>query len=101
MLFGSEELKSTYLPKLYSGEWSGVMDLTESHAGSDLSTIRTKAIDNGDGTYSITGNKIFRPLDWPTQHLIKIAIINITLPIDTQHIQTHYRIKICGGKTAF
>jgi alkylation response protein AidB-like acyl-CoA dehydrogenase len=56
---GSEELKETYLPKIYSGEWAGTMCLTESHAGSDLGLIKTKAIDNGDGTYDITGSKIF------------------------------------------
>lgn len=56
---GSEELKQTYLPKMYSGEWSGAMCLTESHAGTDLGMIRTKAVDNGDGSYSISGTKIF------------------------------------------
>lgn len=56
---GSEELKSTYLPRMYSGEWAGVMALTESHAGTDLGMIRTKAEDNGNGTYKITGTKIF------------------------------------------
>ncbi len=56
---GSEELKSTYLPKMYSGEWAGVMALTESHAGTDLGMIRTRAEDNGDGSYKITGTKIF------------------------------------------
>jgi len=56
---GSEQLKQTYLPKMYSGEWSGAMCLTEPHAGTDLGIIRTRAIDNKDGTYSITGTKIF------------------------------------------
>lgn len=55
----SEELKSTYLPKMYSGEWTGAMGLTESHAGTDLGIIRSKAIDKGDGSYSISGTKIF------------------------------------------
>lgn len=55
----SEELKSFYLPRLYSGEWTGVMCLTEPHAGSDLGIIRTRAEDNGDGSYCITGTKIF------------------------------------------
>ncbi|QIR14621.1 acyl-CoA dehydrogenase family protein [Shewanella aestuarii] len=55
----NEELKQTYLPKLYSGEWSGAMDMTEPHAGSDLRGIRTKAVPLDDGSYAITGNKIF------------------------------------------
>ena len=55
----SDDLKATYLPPLYSGQWSGTMCLTESHAGSDLGIIRTKAQDNGDGSYAITGTKIF------------------------------------------
>ncbi len=56
---GSEAQKSLYLPKLYSGEWTGAMALTESHAGSDLGIMRTKAVPQGDGSYRITGNKIF------------------------------------------
>ena len=56
---GSEAQKRLYLPKLYSGEWSGAMDLTESQAGTDLGIIRTRAEDAGDGTYRITGTKIF------------------------------------------
>ncbi|MGI9280663.1 MAG: acyl-CoA dehydrogenase C-terminal domain-containing protein [Endozoicomonas sp.] len=55
----SEELKSLYLPRLYSGEWTGAMCLTESHSGTDLGIIRTRAEDNGDGSYNITGTKIF------------------------------------------
>ena len=56
---GSEELQAQYLPKLVSGEWTGTMCLTEPHAGTDLGIIRTKAAENGDGTYAITGTKIF------------------------------------------
>jgi alkylation response protein AidB-like acyl-CoA dehydrogenase len=56
---GSEELKQRYLTRMYAGEWSASMCLTESHAGSDLGIIRTKAIPQEDGSYSITGNKIF------------------------------------------
>ncbi|MDF2179225.1 acyl-CoA dehydrogenase C-terminal domain-containing protein [Aliiglaciecola sp. CAU 1673] len=56
---GSDELKQTYLPKMYSGEWAGSMCLTEPHAGTDLGIIRTKAVDNGDGSYSISGTKMF------------------------------------------
>ncbi len=55
----SEELKERYLPKMYSGEWSGAMGLTEAHSGTDLGIIRTKAEENGDGSYNITGTKIF------------------------------------------
>ena len=55
----SEELKSRYLPRLYSGEWAGTMCLTEPHAGTDLGIIRTKAVPNTDGSYSISGTKIF------------------------------------------
>ena len=56
---GTPEQKSLYLPKLISGAWQGTMCLTESHAGSDLALLRTKAVPNADGTYSITGTKIF------------------------------------------
>ena len=55
----SEALKDIYIPKMVTGEWTGAMCLTEPQAGSDLGPVRTKAIDNGDGTYSITGQKIF------------------------------------------
>ncbi len=55
----SEELKQKYLPKMYSGEWTGAMDLTEPHSGTDLGMIRTKAEPQADGSYSITGTKIF------------------------------------------
>ncbi len=56
---GSQEQKETYLPKMISGEWSGTMNLTEPHCGTDLGMIRTKAEPQGDGTYKITGTKIF------------------------------------------
>ncbi len=56
---GSEELKSVYLPKMISGEWTGTMNLTEPQSGSDLSGIRTKAEPAGDGTYRIRGTKIY------------------------------------------
>jgi alkylation response protein AidB-like acyl-CoA dehydrogenase len=56
---GSEELKRTYLPKMISGEWTGTMNLTEPHAGSDLGALKTKAVKQPDGTYRITGTKIF------------------------------------------
>ena len=56
---GSQEQKDTYLPKLVSGEWTGTMCLTESHAGSDLGIIRSKAEPQADGSYAISGEKIF------------------------------------------
>ncbi|QFU75243.1 acyl-CoA dehydrogenase [Halioglobus maricola] len=56
---GTEEQKATYLPKLFSLEWAGTMCLTESHCGSDVGLLRTKATPHGDGSYSISGTKIF------------------------------------------
>ncbi|WP_304639389.1 acyl-CoA dehydrogenase C-terminal domain-containing protein [Pseudomonas sp.] len=56
---GSEELKQTYLPNLYSGQWAGTMCLTEPHCGTDLGIIRTKAVPQADGSYAVTGTKIF------------------------------------------
>ncbi|WP_423188145.1 acyl-CoA dehydrogenase [Alishewanella sp. d11] len=54
-----EDMKAAYLPKLYSGEWSGTMCLTEAHAGSDLGIMRTTAKPSADGSYNISGSKIF------------------------------------------
>ncbi|MCB5203027.1 acyl-CoA dehydrogenase [Neorhizobium sp. T786] len=56
---GSDDLKSTYLEKLVSGEWTGTMNLTEPHAGSDLGVLKTRAERRDDGTYRIFGQKIF------------------------------------------
>ncbi len=56
---GTPEQKETYLAKLTSGEWTGTMCLTEAHCGSDLGLLRTKAEPQADGTYAITGTKIF------------------------------------------
>ncbi|MBV5295286.1 MAG: acyl-CoA dehydrogenase C-terminal domain-containing protein [Curvibacter lanceolatus] len=56
---GTDEQKRLYLPKLTSGEWTGTMCLTEPHCGTDLGLLRTKAEPQADGTYKITGNKIF------------------------------------------
>ena len=55
----SDELKDRYLPKMTTGEWTGTMNLTESHCGTDLGLIRTKAVPQPDGSYAITGQKIF------------------------------------------
>ncbi|MFC5520566.1 acyl-CoA dehydrogenase C-terminal domain-containing protein [Polaromonas jejuensis] len=56
---GTDEQKKLYLPKLTSGEWTGTMCLTEPHCGTDLGLLRTKAEPQADGTYRLTGNKIF------------------------------------------
>src|SRR5690606_37669472 len=56
---GTPVLQALYLPKLISGEWMGTMNLTEPQAGSDLAGLRTRAEPRGDGTYAITGTKIF------------------------------------------
>jgi acyl-CoA dehydrogenase len=56
---GSDHLKKTYLPKIVSGEWTGTMQLTEPQAGSDVGALRTKAERASDGTYRLTGQKIF------------------------------------------
>jgi alkylation response protein AidB-like acyl-CoA dehydrogenase len=56
---GTPEQKSTYLPKLVSGEWTGTMCLTEPHCGTDLGILRTKAEPNPDGSFALTGTKIF------------------------------------------
>ena len=56
---GTPEQQQMYLPKLTSGEWTGTMCLTEPHCGTDLGMLRTKAEPQADGTYKITGNKIF------------------------------------------
>ena len=55
----SPELQRIYLPKLLSGEWTGTMNLTEPQAGSDVGALSTRAVPNGDGTYAITGGKIW------------------------------------------
>ena len=56
---GTEEQKRLYLPKLTSGEWTGTMCLTEAHCGTDLGLLRTKAEPRADGSYELSGNKIF------------------------------------------
>ncbi|PPE70384.1 acyl-CoA dehydrogenase [Caldimonas thermodepolymerans] len=56
---GSPEQKQLYIPKMLSGQWTGTMNLTEPQAGSDLALVRTRAVPQGDGTYRISGQKIF------------------------------------------
>ncbi len=55
----SDDLKALYLPRLTSGEWCGTMNLTEPQAGSDVGALRAKAEENGDGTYAVSGQKIY------------------------------------------
>jgi acyl-CoA dehydrogenase len=59
LVHGSDEQKATYLPKMVGGTWSGTMNLTEPHCGTDLGLLRTKAVPQGDGSYKISGQKIF------------------------------------------
>ena len=56
---GSPEQQAKYLPRMIAGEWTGTMNLTEPHCGTDLGLIRTRAVPNADGSYAITGTKIF------------------------------------------
>src|SRR5215203_4563731 len=56
---GSDAQKKTYLPKMIEGSWTGTMNLTEPHCGTDLGLLKTKAVPNGDGSYAISGTKIF------------------------------------------
>lgn len=59
LVHGSSEQKSTYLPKMVDGTWTGTMNLTEPHCGTDLGMLRTKAVPQADGSYRISGQKIF------------------------------------------
>jgi hypothetical protein len=59
LVHGSEEQKRTYVPKMISGEWTGTMNLTEPHCGTDLGLLKTKAARNADGSFAISGTKIF------------------------------------------
>lgn len=73
---GSHALKSKYLPPMVAGEWTGTMNLTEPHAGSDLGPLSTRAVPHGDGSYRITGTKIF--ITWGEHDLAK-NIIHLVL----------------------
>jgi alkylation response protein AidB-like acyl-CoA dehydrogenase len=73
---GTDEQKNLYLPKLSSGEWSGTMCLTEPHCGTDLGLIRTKAMPNNDGSYGVTGTKIFISAG---EHTLSKNIIHLVL----------------------
>ena len=74
--WGSEAQKEIYLPKLTSGEWAGTMNLTEPDAGSDVGAVRTKAVQAGDGTWRITGQKIY--ITWG-EHDLTDNIIHLVL----------------------
>ncbi len=73
---GSDALKATFLPNMVSGKWTGTMNLTEPQAGSDLAAIRSKAEPRGDGSYAITGTKIF--ITWG-EHDMAENIIHLVL----------------------
>lgn len=73
---GSDSLKETYLPKMYSGQWAGAMDLTEPHAGTDLGLIRTRAEPQADGSYRLHGTKIF--ITWG-EHDMAENIVHLVL----------------------
>jgi acyl-CoA dehydrogenase len=59
LVHGTDEQKKTYVPKMVAGEWTGTMNLTEPHCGTDLGLLRTKAVRQADGSFKITGTKIF------------------------------------------
>jgi len=59
MVHANDDLKARYLPKMTTGEWTGTMNLTEPHCGTDLGLVKTKAVPRADGSYAITGQKIF------------------------------------------
>ena len=73
---GTDDQKARYLPKLVSAEWTGTMNLTEPQAGSDVGALRTKAVPNGDGSYAITGQKIY--ITWG-DHDVAENIIHLVL----------------------
>lgn len=73
---GTDEQKSMYLPHLVSGEWTGTMNLTEPQAGSDVGALKTKAVPNGDGSFAITGQKIY--ITWG-DHDVADNIIHLVL----------------------
>ena len=72
----SDELKAIYLPRMSTGEWTGTMNLTEPQAGSDLAQVRSKAIPQDDGTYLVSGQKIF--ITWG-EHDMADNIVHLVL----------------------
>ncbi len=73
---GTPEQQETFLPRLISGEWTGTMNLTEPQAGSDVGALKTKAVPNGDGSYAITGQKIY--ITWGDHDMVE-NIIHLVL----------------------
>ena len=73
---GTDEQKATYLPKLVSADWTGTMNLTEPQAGSDVGALKSKAVPNGDGSYAISGQKIY--ITWG-DHDVAENIIHLVL----------------------
>ncbi len=75
----SDEIKALYLPKLISGEWSGTMNLTEPQAGSDVGALTSKAVSNGDGTYAVSGQKIY--ISWGdndfTENIVHLVLARL------------------------
>ncbi|KAJ8134284.1 hypothetical protein OY671_012503, partial [Metschnikowia pulcherrima] len=59
LVHGTPEQKKTFVPNMVTGKWTGTMNLTEPQCGTDLGSMRTKAVKQADGTYKITGTKIF------------------------------------------
>ena len=76
LAYASDELKDLYLPRMISGEWMGTMNLTEPQAGTDVGALTTKAVPNDDGSWSITGGKIF--ITWG-EHDLTPNIIHMVL----------------------
>lgn len=76
MLHASEEQKQKYLTRLATGEWLGTMCLTEPHCGTDLAQVKTKAVKQDDGSYKLSGTKIFISCgehDW-TENIVHIVL---------------------------
>lgn len=76
MTAASDELKTRYIPKMIEGPWTGTMNLTEPQAGSDLALVRTKAVKQGNGTYRISGQKIY--ITWGEHDMVE-NIIHLVL----------------------
>jgi acyl-CoA dehydrogenase len=75
----SDEIKALYLPKLIDGSWTGTMNLTEPQAGSDVGAVRARAVPNGDGSYAVSGQKIF--ISWGdhdmTQNVLHLVLARL------------------------
>ena len=76
LAYASDDLKATYVEKMVSGQWMGTMNLTEPQAGTDVGALTTKAVPNGDGSYAITGQKIF--ITWG-EHDLTENIVHLVL----------------------